>query len=558
MRVCPKCRLRYTDETAYCLVDGAELERVKDPRIGSVLAGRYTISEVLGRGGMATVYKAHHTMGNRVLAIKILHDRFAEDQATRERFHREAERAKTLAHPNIVEVFDFGVTEEQIPFLVMELLDGHPLDQVLKRRRQMRPAEVIALGLQIARGLSRAHDFGIVHRDVKPENIFLCRSDDDVPVIKLVDFGIALAPEDKRLTATGQMLGSPRYMAPERFRDRSIVIPASDLYALGIVLFEMVTGRLPFESESMAGYLVHHMETIPPRLRSVLPSCPPALDDLVAELVAKEPGHRPVDAHAVVAALSNMASESARRVRHVSALATSVRESGVALRLDAWSQRVKTYGEMFDCSWPDGNPPKHLGAKLAELNGAVARLKTLHKQASELERELGLLDKRLKQDLEQVGKAIQALAEDLSKSKVLHRTLSPSASEVGKHADTYRRALAQVIDADMRNPDSPASETLALLRQAVGAYQKWLEAEAQSGGAADLAFQIDALKKRQQTLQDEATAFRTRAQAQLANNGKERATLEDRLVELSQDLSAALGGRPELAELFARLRTGAA
>lgn len=558
MKVCPKCRLRYVDETAYCLVDGAQLERLKDPRIGSVLSGRYTISEVLGRGGMATVYKAHHAMGNRVLAVKVLHDRFADDQPTRERFHREAEKAKTLAHPNIVEVYDFGLTEDQVPFLVMELLDGHPLDQVLRRRRKMRPDEVIALGLQIARGLSRAHDFGVVHRDVKPENIFLCRSDDDTPAIKLVDFGIALAPQDKRLTASGQMLGSPRYMAPERFRDRALVIPASDLYALGIVLFEMATGRLPFESESMAGYLVHHMETVPPRLRTQVPECPLALDQLVSELVAKEPGHRPVDAHAVVAALSSMASESARRVRKVSALATSVRESGVAVRLDAWSSRIKTYGEMFDRSWPDGNPPRHLGAKLAELNGAVARLKTLHKQASELERELGQLDKRLKRDLEQVGKAIQALAEDLSKAKVLHRTLSPSASEVGKHADTYRRALAQVIDADMRSPDSPAPEVLDLMRKAVGAYQKWLEAEAQSGGAADLAYQIDALKRRQKTLQDEATAFRARAQEQLASNGKERSTLEDRLVELSQDLSAALGGRPELAELFARLRTGAA
>ncbi len=558
MKVCPKCRLRYADQTAYCLVDGAQLERLKDPRIGSILAGRYTISEVLGRGGMATVYKAHHTMGRRVLAVKVLHDRFADDHATRERFEGEAEKAKTLAHPNIVEIYDHGLTEDEVPFLVMELLDGHPLDQVLRRRRQLRPEEVVAIGLQIARGLSRAHDFGVVHRDVKPENIFLCRSDDDLPAIKLVDFGIAIAPQDKRLTATGQMLGSPRYMAPERFRDRSLVIPASDLYALGIVLFEMTAGRLPFESESMAGYLVHHMETVPPPLRTIVPNCPPALDQLVAELVAKEPTHRPVDAHAVVAALSNMASESARRVRRVSALATSVRESGVALRLDAWTQRIQTYGEMFDRSWPDGNPPRHLGAKLAELNGAVARLKTLHKQANGLESELGELDKRLKQDLEQVGKAIQSLAEDLSKSKALHRTLSPVASAVGKHADTYRRALAQVIDADMRNPDSPSPEVLGLLKTAHDAYQKWLEAEEQTGGAADLAFQISALKKRQETLQEEAARFRENATASLASNGKERSELEDRLVELSQDLSAALGGRPELADLFARLRSGAA
>ncbi len=559
MKVCPSCRLRYEEAARYCLVDGALLEELTDPRIGNVLAGRYLIEEVIGRGGMATVYRAQHTLGRRQVAVKVLHECFADDLSFHERFAREAQKAKALAHPNILEVYDFGQTEDGVPYLTMELLDGRPLDQVLRRRGALDPPEVIALGLQIARGLSRAHDLDVVHRDIKPENIFVCRSEDGAPVVKIVDFGIALQRDDLRLTVNGQMLGSPRYMAPERFRDKQLILPASDLYAFGIVLFEMLTGRFPFESETVAGYLLHHMETPPPRVRSLVPSCPPPLDDLVDELLAKDPLHRPVDAHAVVAALERMAPESARRVRYVSAFSPELRASGVVLRLEAWAHRAETYAQMLDRVWPDGSAPEALTVRVAELHASVARLRALHRSAKATEEALAGLEARVKADRERLGHAIQQLAEDLSKVKARARgdTLRTVPGGMANWADAYRAALAKLLELDQRHPASPSPEALAALEDARCAYEQWL-AQQQISGARDLEFQIDALRRRLADLDEEAHSERDRMARVLESSGEERAELEARLVEHSQELNAALSQRPELADLFARLRSGRA
>ncbi len=559
MKVCPRCRLRYEDAALYCLVDGAALEQLADPRIGTLLAGRYLIEEVLGRGGMATVYRAQHSLGRRQVAVKVLHECFADDLVFHERFAREAEKAKALAHPNILEVYDFGRTDDGLPYLTMELLDGRPLDQALKRRGSFDAAETIALGLQIARGLSRAHDLGVIHRDVKPENIFLCRSDDGTPVVKIVDFGIAIQRDDRRLTVDGQMLGSPRYMAPERFRAKQLVLPASDLYALGLILFEMLTGRFPFESENITGFLLHHMETPPPRVRSLAPTCPPALDDLVDELLAKDPTQRPVDAHAVVAALEAMAPESARRVRVVSALSPQLRESGVALRLEAWAHRAATYAQMLDRSWPNGDAPKDLAERVAELHASIARLRTLHKSAKTTEDALGGLEARVKADRERLGHAIQELAEDLSKAKARVRgsTLRTLPGEAGSWAGAYRAALSKAMELDMRHPSSPSPEVLSALEEAKAAYEQWI-VEQRISGASDLEFQIDALRRRLADLDEEARSERDRMAKVLEANGEERARLEDRLVDLSRELNAELSQRSDLTDLFARLRAGAA
>ncbi|HJL29356.1 MAG TPA: serine/threonine-protein kinase, partial [Polyangiaceae bacterium LLY-WYZ-15_(1-7)] len=487
MKVCPVCRLRYEDATTHCLVDGAALDLVQDPRIGAVLAGRYTIEGVLGRGGMATVYRAHHALARRHVAVKVLHDRFVEDEGLRTRLQREAQATKQLAHPNIVEIYDYGLTDELLPFLVMELLEGDPLDQVLKRRGALPPKEVVALGLQIARGLSRAHDFGVVHRDVKPENVFVCRSDDGQPVVKLVDFGIALSPDDPRLTGTGQLLGSPRYMAPERFQDRARVMAVSDLYSLGVVLFELVTGDLPFHSESMAGYILAHLETPAPRVSERVPSCPPALDRLIGELLAKQPAHRPVDAHAVVSALSSMASENAKRVRRVSAASQRMATPGEALRLDHWTARARTYQEMLDRVWPGHDVPLPLQAMLAELHATIGRLKALRKQAQEVEQRLEASEERRGADRERLGKAVDSLAQDLSRARSEERRQRHSTvpGPYSSWADAYRGALRTVIELDAQDPEHPQAEALAALETATNAYREWL-AQRKKSGAADV------------------------------------------------------------------------
>lgn len=301
MLTCPKCHLEYHEERATCLVDGATLIEVDDPRIGKLIGGRYQLDSVLGEGGMATVFRAHHTVIQRIVAVKLLHPHIAKDSRIRERFLREARSAASLAHPNVIEIYDFGDTEDGIPYLVMELLEGEPIRKLVDAGPL--PIEVVIdLSVQLLRGLARAHDLGISHRDLKPENAFFQRRPDGSTVAKLVDFGIAFSRGDARLTDVGAIIGTPQYVAPERLRGHESGAPA-DLYSFGVMLFEMLTGRLPFEATTLPGWIAAHLDQTPPRPSSLRPDIPPALDAIVLTLLAKEPAQRPVDARAVLDAI---------------------------------------------------------------------------------------------------------------------------------------------------------------------------------------------------------------------------------------------------------------
>ena len=549
VRVCPGCQLRYADETVYCLACGEALQALTDPLIGTVLAGRYLIQGVLGRGGMAAVYRAQEENGGPV-AIKVLHAHFADDEVLRTRFEREAQATAQLAHPNIVAILDVGMTAQNVPFLAMELLEGESLDAVLERDGAMAAARVLAMALQLSRGLSRAHDFGLVHRDVKPENIILCQDDAGETVVKLVDFGIALAPDDPRLTARDVILGSPRYMAPERFRGSAASTPATDLYSLGVVLFEMCAGQPPFESETLAGYVMHHIESEAPRLRSVAPSTPPVLDDLVHELLKKNPADRPQDAHAVVARLDAVATAAQRRVRHASVLSVTS-TSSESLRLDGWSERVRVYAQMLARAFP-GGAPSALAAQGAELQGTVARLRRLQGRSAELSERSREAAAELQQARERLGHAVEVLARDLSeRRREAGRALVPGGF-VGGWADAYRAALALAVELDMREPDRPSEDGRAALRDALAAYEGWLEST-QDEVLHDLEFQLSVLRSTLEKREREAQDERARITVTLTEIGHERGALESALLALAQELESALRPRAELAALFARL-----
>ncbi|MEM1416949.1 MAG: protein kinase [Myxococcota bacterium] len=555
MRVCPRCRLRYEDDTVFCLVDGEALETLSDPRIGTVVGGRYTLVDVLGRGGMATVYAAQEE-GGRPVAIKVLHDELADDEVLRTRFAREAQATAQLAHPNIVEIYDVGMTAENVPFLAMELLDGVALDQLLLREGALGAARVIAFGLQIARGLARAHDFGLVHRDVKPENVIVCRADDGAAVVKIVDFGIALAPGDPRLTKRDDFLGSPRYTAPERFWGNAST-PSTDLYALGVVLFEMAAGRPPFESETLAGYLTQHLEAEPPPLRSLAPELPAPLAELVHGLLAKDPAWRPPDAHAVVEKLAALATVAQRRVRRVSTLETTLeRRAGGSLRLGAWAERAAAYGEMLDRAFGE-SPPPALADHVAELQGTVARLRALQVTTADLSERSREAMVELQHARERLGHAVEVLAKDLSERRREAGRQAVPGGFVGGWADAYRSALALAIELDVREPEVPTEDGRAALRDALTAYEGWLEST-EDEVLHDLEYQLSALRstldKKERDVQDE----RARLTAGLEANGEQQRRLEARLLELARHIDRALRPRPELADHFARLeRAGA-
>ncbi|MFE1953277.1 serine/threonine-protein kinase [Streptomyces sp. NPDC059524] len=254
--------------------------------VQGLLADRYELQELLGRGAMGEVWRAHDHLLQRPVAVKLLHAQDAEGAA---RFRREAQIAARLNHPNVVGMYDFGSHHDQ-PHLVLELVNGWNLAQERSLRRVLPPAEAAAITAQVAAGLSAAHEQGVIHRDIKPANVML--SDDRT--VKITDFGIARFAEESagNLTATGKIIGTADYLAPERALGRP-ALPASDVYSLGCVLYQLLTGRAPFRGSTSLDVVQQHVSATPAPPALLRPDIPQPLSDGVMHMLAKNPADRP-------------------------------------------------------------------------------------------------------------------------------------------------------------------------------------------------------------------------------------------------------------------------
>jgi eukaryotic-like serine/threonine-protein kinase len=270
----------------------------------TVLAERYQLDRSLGNGGMGEVFEATDLTLHRNVAVKLLSPSLVQDEPARARFLREARALAQVNSPHVVAVYDAGEDAER-PYLVMELVEGTTLEHELERAGRLEPPRAVAIAKDIASGLASAHEQGIVHRDVKPSNVFLTPSD----AAKIGDFGIArLERPDATLTLTGQTFGSPPYVAPEQATGGKVDARA-DLYSLGCVLFQMLVGRRPFSGDDAVSLVYQHVHTTPPRVDSLHPEVPVALGDLVAGLMAKDPDDRPDSAEEVRRALESVPTE---------------------------------------------------------------------------------------------------------------------------------------------------------------------------------------------------------------------------------------------------------
>ncbi|WP_265446490.1 serine/threonine-protein kinase [Flexivirga meconopsidis] len=273
--------------------------------------GPYRLGEVLGRGGMGVVYSAYDTVRERTVALKLLPTDLASDAAYRERFRREARLAARLGEPHIIPIHDFGEIDGVL-FIDMRLVRGQELREVLSREGRLTPTRALALLGQVAAALDAAHADGLVHRDVKPENIIVTDGD----FAYLADFGIAARPDETRVTGDGSALGSVRYMAPERF-DETPVTASSDVYALGCVLYECLSGTAPFAHRDLSKLIRAHLYDAPPRLPARLPDTDTAaLDSVLRQALAKNPADRPATAGALVRDAAEALSGSARSHVH--------------------------------------------------------------------------------------------------------------------------------------------------------------------------------------------------------------------------------------------------
>ncbi len=572
MKICPACQLKYGDSDERCLVDRTPLEPLPDERIGTLLGGRYHIEKQLGEGGMAVVYRARNALVDRPVAVKIMNPQLVRDTSLKERFRREAKNAASLAHPNIIEIADYGETDDGTPYLVMELLDGVTLDKLVEQGPMPAP-KVAALGLGIARGLARAHDFQVIHRDLKPENVFVARGAGGKLVPKILDFGIARSMHDSRLTNAGQIFGTPQYMAPERVTSIDAG-PSADLYAVGVMLFEMVTGQLPFQADDIPAFFILHMQAAPPRPSSIVPSIPRRLEELILKLLAKKPEERPVDAHQVEKELAALAPEEADDdlpTGHQSIAPRPVAATLPPTTLERWAQRTLLFDEMLRRAYPQGNPPAELIAMLHEVRDVLRRLHEIRTSGLKVQRQLEQMEHAAREGRQRLGHAMQVLAQDLSTAREAARAAE---QEVKPYFDAgagsqraYREALQRLLTAGGdRETAEPSQHLVTAYRDVADAMDRWLLAFGASGKArawveskqrdvSDLDYQTGAIRSQLERVEAQYDNDRAAQEESLRVSGREMQALEARLMELATSFITPLRARRELGDLVARLET---
>jgi len=295
MKVCPQCGRSYGSSKESCPADGHILETVEDPLLGKTVAGRYRLISRLGAGGMSMVYLARHVLIDRLVAVKTLRRDLSRDPIQRDRFIREARAVNRINHDNIVEITDFGETDDGLVYLVMEYVPGENLLDALADA-PFAPGRALHIVEQIGGALGRAHQMGVVHRDLKPENVLLVPTRDTDDEVKILDFGIAKIMDAPSLTGSQQIFGTPGYIAPEYIQSTAIDGRA-DLYSLGVILYEMVTGALPFDYKYPGDLLVKHVteRPVPPTERH--PTVEPAMEKLILRCLEKDPSDRFRDAY---------------------------------------------------------------------------------------------------------------------------------------------------------------------------------------------------------------------------------------------------------------------
>ena len=319
MKRCLSCQTPYPDELSFCPLDGAELEDASAYAAGTTIRHKYRVLEQVGRGGMGRVYKALHLLFNEVRALKVMDPSLRSGEEFVRRFLREAIVTRRLRHPNAVQVEDVDETEDGRPFIVMEFIDGRMLRKVIEREAPLSVERACAIVKQVASALAAAHDLGIIHRDIKPENIGLVK-DEAGERVKVLDFGITKLREGQLKNEAAAMslagggtffaIGTPEYMSPEQVQQWEID-GRSDLYSLGIVFYEMLTGGLPLAADSQAEWFLAHVSQAPRRLHDHASELriPARLADLVMAMLEKDRTQRPMDAGAVIQAIADCEEE---------------------------------------------------------------------------------------------------------------------------------------------------------------------------------------------------------------------------------------------------------
>jgi serine/threonine protein kinase len=555
MKLCPRCAEPYTDDAAFCPHDGTALARSSDPFVGRTLAARYRLVHRIGSGGTAVVYLARHVMIERLSAIKILRHDLGMNASHRERFLREARAVNRINHPNIVEITDFG-EDSGLVFLVMEYVAGESLQTALLRGR-FEVERATRIALQVALALARAHELGVIHRNLKPENVLLVRRDGS-EFAKLTDFGIAKIVDAPAITFADQRLGTPGYIAPECI-DGGQATGLGDIYALGVILYQMLTGAFPFDAKVPVELLVLALQGVPVKPSARVDGIPPELEALVLRMIARKPQDRPRDAFATHDALENVL----RRMTSVppQELASPVDDSPLSGVADLTSTVV-------DSPPPSAltSPPSWLASEL------VARPMTeiserWQRTLSDLDRHIDTAGRirgddagvRRARDLSQTARGLLA---SLARAKAVVAAHQAKVDTLDARGRAFRGSLGHAIDVLSRDRSRELArlEAIAALRggirdeiavtAAVDARQR--EALAREASSvqieetrvreadADLAFQIETLQRQLHGQNEQLESELTEATGMLEGSLSALRRITGELVRIMADAASSL------------------
>jgi serine/threonine-protein kinase len=566
-KLCPKCAARFSGDIKACPIDGEHLIPPSDPFIGTTIAGRYVVEQLLGVGGMGAVYRARHQFIGRDVALKFLDPTLTRNERLRKRFLGEARAANQINHEHIIDITDFGETEDGLVYMVMEYLEGHALsDEIEKGPVELRRA--LRITLQVALGLGRAHELGVVHRDIKPANIYLTRRRMDHDFVKILDFGVARIEKDARITGQNMIVGTPEYISPEQIRS-SAARPSSDLYSLGCVLFEMLTGRLPFEGKTTV-LLVRHINDAPPVPSTLQSGIPPAVDRLVMRLLAKKAEDRHRDAYHVVEEVQRLLdSLPGRETSQKPRGATTTHDSPIPPVLisnqpeeDHWAKSAQLFRQLAHEVHASGAAPEWLLDAVRRIEEVVAEVRNLREQlekaastATQKEEEIrkprlqiGHALDELAQDDSRLGRQILELVEELEPAEsrldaAVHAVLScatalPSALKQGMVVESHEVQLLQEL--------VRASSELSMMRDSVATLRSRLTRKKLE--RKDLRYQMDQLKHKLETYNQSTTMDMEIWHEEIHNLTTKIQTKLEAMGPIGRTITAHFGHYPQVAD----------